>query len=261
MKLKVMTAAATATLGLGVPIASGAVLQTRAVSSARADALVAMGPNRVHLPYSRIYAYRVSCHATPCTIRMTVAAFGGIHRLWRARDLQPKPIVMPRRPPAGNVFAVWYARSDFDQSLLREDVARYGSVKLEIHAVVTDSGGGSTATTRTITLLPAPLPVFVSGSGDYSGRGPKNIYFSGDGGNIVTGIRWSQWTASQAAGTGMSDILSCVPNCAEGSATPVSTTVVLSHPSGGHFTFVSEHRNGQTLTARYGRPGWPWNGS
>ena len=146
-------------------------------------------------------------------------------------------------------------RSDFNQGLLRGDVQKYGSVELEIHAAVTDSTGISTTATRTITIVPAPLPLFISGSGQYSGRRPKDIYFSGDAGNIVTRIRWSQWTTSQAVGRGTSNILSCVPNCAQGSATPVPTTVVLSRPSKGHFTFVTERRDRADLHGPIWNPG------
>ncbi|HET7048127.1 MAG TPA: hypothetical protein VFI54_07670 [Solirubrobacteraceae bacterium] len=257
----VMIAAATAMLTLSVAGGSGAVAGNMAVTTVPATRLVSFGPGRIHLPYKRIYAYQVSCHATPCTIHLRQAAFGGGHRLWKLRDLEPGPIVMPRQPALGQRFAVWYARSDFNQGLLRGDVQKYGSVELKIHAAVTDSTGISTAATRTITIVPAPLPLFISGSGQYSGRRPKDIYFSGDAGNIVTWIRWSQWTTSQAVGRGTSNILSCVPNCAQGSATPGPTTVVFSRPSKGHFTFVMERRNGQTYTARYGTPGWPWDAS
>ncbi len=44
------------------------------------------------------------------------------------------------------------------------------------------------------------LPMFIYGS-DHAIR-PRNIYFSGDGGNIVGNLRWSSWTASRATGAG-----------------------------------------------------------
>jgi hypothetical protein len=258
---KIIIAGATAMLALGVGGASGAVAGNTTVPTAPVTRLVSFGRARVHLPFRRIYAFRVFCQATPCTIRLHQAAFGGGHRLWKLRDLEPGPIVMPRQPAPDQIFAVWYARSDFDQGLLNDDVRKYRAVKLKIDAALTDSEGTLTSATRTITILPAPLPLFISGSGQYSGRKPKDIYFSGDAGNIVTSIRWSRWTASQAVGKGTSNILSCVPNCAQGSATPVPTTVVLSRPRKGHFTFVTERRNGQTYTARYGTSAWPWNAS
>jgi hypothetical protein len=99
------------------------------------------------------------------------------------------------------------------------------------------------------------LPKLIAGS--YSGIKPTDIDFSGDGGDIVIRIHWRQWTHVSAVGHGSSDILSCIPNCAQGKATPVSTTVTLSNVRSGHFTKVVEVRAGQTLVAHYGRPSWP----
>jgi hypothetical protein len=99
------------------------------------------------------------------------------------------------------------------------------------------------------------LPKFVAGS--YSGIKPKDIFFSGDGGNIVTHIKWQRWTHTSAVGHGTSDILNCIPNCAQGKATPVATSVTLSKPRSGHFTKVVEVRAGGTLVAYYRRPSWP----
>ena len=93
----------------------------------------------------------------------------------------------------------------------------------------------------------------------WSGIRPTTIGFSGDGGNIVTRIHWNSWTQTGAVGTGTSDIQGCVPNCAQGSETPVSTKVTFSKPINGHFTKVIEVRAGMTLVARYGRPAWPGN--
>jgi hypothetical protein len=131
--------------------------------------------------------------------------------------------------------------------------------------------GGKTMRTRLIligmvlTLTAAVwVPQAVAASGlpklitqEWSGIKPKEIGFSGDGGNIVTGIRWKSWTRTGAVGTGTSDIQNCVPNCAQGSQTPVSTKVTFSNPVNGHFTKVVEVRHGTTLVARYGRPAWP----
>ena len=91
----------------------------------------------------------------------------------------------------------------------------------------------------------------------WSGIRPTTIDFSGDGGNIVTRIHWSSWTQTGAVGTGTSDIQGCVPNCAQGTETPVSTKITFSKPVTGHFTKVIEVRDGITLVARYGRPAWP----
>jgi hypothetical protein len=89
------------------------------------------------------------------------------------------------------------------------------------------------------------------------GAGPANIDFSGDAGNIVIRLRWSAWGQSRAVGVGSSNILSCIPNCAQGKATLVSTRITLSRPRAGHFTKIVELRAGQRYVAYYGRASWP----
>jgi hypothetical protein len=97
--------------------------------------------------------------------------------------------------------------------------------------------------------------------GRWSGIEPSQIDFSADGGNIVTGLLWSAWTKSRALGQGTSDIQSCVPNCAQGTDTPVSTTITLSDPRRGRFTEMTENRNGLTSDYTYGPRTWPQYGS
>ena len=92
----------------------------------------------------------------------------------------------------------------------------------------------------------APTPVL--NVRNYSGIKPGEIAFSGDGGYIITGITWSRWGPNEADGTGTSNIQGCVPNCATGSETPYSDTIVLSDVQGGQFTQVSSTRDG-TVTA------------
>jgi hypothetical protein len=99
------------------------------------------------------------------------------------------------------------------------------------------------------TAAAATLPVLIAGS--YHGLKPKQIAFSADSGNIVTGISWSAWTATTATGTGTSDIDSCVPNCAAAPPDYVTTMLVLSQPVDGHFTVISEARNGTTQAFVY----------
>ncbi|MGH9169581.1 MAG: hypothetical protein ACRD0Z_01695 [Acidimicrobiales bacterium] len=104
--------------------------------------------------------------------------------------------------------------------------------------------------TTTSTALP-PLPVATFGTGGslvWTGRDPTTIYISGDAQNIVIGITWSSWGPTEALGHGTSNILGCVPSCAMGSATPVPTTIVLSHPVQGRFTLLTETRQGSTTT-------------
>ena len=86
------------------------------------------------------------------------------------------------------------------------------------------------------------LPVLLAGT--YHGIKPTEIDFSGDAGNIVTGITWSSWTATTAIGSGTSDIDSCVPDCATAPKDYVTTTLMLSDPVNGRFTVIREMRNG-----------------
>lgn len=95
----------------------------------------------------------------------------------------------------------------------------------------------------------APAPAFapVLSVHNYRGIKPGYIALSGDGSYVVNDITWSSW-GSTAYGTGTSDIQGCVPNCAEGSETPYSTTVELSGVSGGQFTQYSATRDGDTTS-------------
>ena len=95
----------------------------------------------------------------------------------------------------------------------------------------------------------AALPVLTVGS--YVGLRPTEIAYSGDATNVVTGLTWSSWTATGATGTGTSDIDSCVPSCAAASPNNVSTTITLSDPVSGHFTQMTETRNGSTTSYTY----------
>jgi serine/threonine protein kinase len=94
----------------------------------------------------------------------------------------------------------------------------------------------------------ASLPVLVVGS--YTGTDPTQIAFSGDATNVVTGLTWT-WTATEATGTGTSDIDSCIPSCAAASPNPVTATITLSDPVDGHFTQMTETRDGTTTNYTY----------
>ncbi len=98
--------------------------------------------------------------------------------------------------------------------------------------------------TASSTTAPAALPVLVAAG--YHAIKPKEIDFSADAGNIVTGITWSSWTATRAIGSGTSDIDSCIPSCAAAPTDLVATRLILSQPVNGHFTVISEVRNGTT---------------
>lgn len=100
----------------------------------------------------------------------------------------------------------------------------------------------------TVAQPAAQVPVLDVSTDGYSGIKPGEIGFSGDGGYVITGIIWSSWGPNGADGTGTSNIQGCVPDCATGSETPYTDTIVLSDPQGGQFTQVSSTRDG-TLTA------------
>ena len=112
--------------------------------------------------------------------------------------------------------------------------------------------------TASSTTAPAALPVLVAGT--YHGIKPKEIDFSADAGNIVTGITWSSWTATKAIGSGTSDIDTCIPSCAAAPTDLVATMLVLSQPVDGHFTVISEVRNNTTQAFVYPNA-WALNAS
>jgi hypothetical protein len=113
-----------------------------------------------------------------------------------------------------------------------------------------------TATTSSSTAPPAALPTLITMG--WSGVKPRIVDFSGDGGNVVTGVAWASWTAAGAIGQGTSGIQSCVPNCAQGKTKFVPTTIVLSDVVGDHFTHLIETRNGTTTVATYSdKQNWP----
>jgi hypothetical protein len=110
--------------------------------------------------------------------------------------------------------------------------------------------------TSTTSTSPAALPLLITMG--WSGVKPKTVDFSGDAGNVVTGITWASWTAAGAVGEGTSGIQSCVPNCAQGKTKFVPTTILLSDVVGSHFTHLIETRNGTTATATYSdKQNWP----
>jgi hypothetical protein len=110
--------------------------------------------------------------------------------------------------------------------------------------------------TSTTSSSTAALPLLITMG--WSGMKPATVDFSGDAGNVVTGINWASWTAAGAVGEGTSGIQSCVPNCAQGKTKFVPTTIVLSDVVGDHFTHLIETRNGTTTDATYSdKQNWP----
>jgi len=116
-------------------------------------------------------------------------------------------------------------------------------------ATPASSSGYITPASTPASSGPAALPVLTAGS--YTGTKPADIFYSGDGTNVVTKIQWASWTAAGATGYGVSDIDSCNPNCAQAPVNDVTATVTLSAPVNGRFTQMTETRNGSTTTYSY----------
>jgi hypothetical protein len=103
----------------------------------------------------------------------------------------------------------------------------------------TTTGPSSVSATEPTSASPAStLPTLTIAS--WTGREPVTLYFSGDAGDIATGIAWSVWNRTEAVGHGVRQELSCVPNCAQGTATPYPVTLTLTMPVDGAFTSIQE---------------------
>jgi len=152
----------------------------------------------------------------------------------------------------GCLAGTGYASSVLSASSAPAAKAPARPAKAPVHRVAQSRSSGETVKPKARPAAPAPpASVPVLSVGGYSGTEPQEIGFSADGGNIVTNINWQYWNATGAYGVGTSDILGCVPDCADGSSTPVTTTITLSNPVNGSFQNISESRNGQTTS------GWP----
>lgn len=120
-----------------------------------------------------------------------------------------------------------------------------------------DSTTTTPGLTTTVSVAPnttEPLPTLTFGS--YTGIEPTTIDLSGDAGNVITSIKWSEWTYTEAIGAGTRNIQGCVPDCAQGSETPEPTTVYFSDVVGGRYTMMQEDTRGQppydqSLPGRY----------
>jgi hypothetical protein len=166
---------------------------------------------------------------------------------------------MRRLASAAVVTAIVLSGCGSTKVITRTTVARAQTVTATTttpaETIATTVTTPASSTTTTTTSASGSLPTLDAGS--YSGIRPSTLDFSGDAGNIVTGITWSSWSAAGAVGQGTSNIQGCVPNCAQGSETPVATSVTLSAPQSGHFTQVTEVRHGLHLNAAYPSSGWP----
>jgi len=109
-------------------------------------------------------------------------------------------------------------------------------------AVAASTTSSPTPSTSATTLPPSALDTITVG--DWTGVEPHIIYFSGDSGNIVSTITWSEWNASSAVGRGSWGYDDCVPDCAQGTTTPYPATITLSGPVDGRFTLLTETQSG-----------------
>ena len=86
-------------------------------------------------------------------------------------------------------------------------------------------------------------------AGTFDGTRPSVIQFSGDDGDVVTGIQWSSWGHQRATGRGTVGLNDCTPSCAEGTTRYVAATITLSAPDAkGEWTVITESDNGRTTT-------------
>jgi hypothetical protein len=99
--------------------------------------------------------------------------------------------------------------------------------------------------------------------GSYTGRKPEMIDVSGDAGNVnvIQDITWTTWGPATASGRGTSNVDDCVPTCAQGATTPVTTEVTLSNPVEGRFSDMRETRQGAAVFMTFRSQDWPLNAS
>jgi len=106
------------------------------------------------------------------------------------------------------------------------------------------TAAATTTTTAASSSGSASTTVPTATFGSWTGTEPTIVYFSGDSGNIVSGLTWTSWTSQSATGHGSWGYENCDPNCAQGTVTPYPATISLSDPVGGRFTQVTETQSG-----------------
>jgi len=77
--------------------------------------------------------------------------------------------------------------------------------------------------------LDAPIYLAVDG-GTNAVRKPKDATLSADSSWFLDNMAWTEWSATQAVGSGEEEINLCEPNCAEGKHQSTKAKVVLSAP-------------------------------
>jgi hypothetical protein len=117
-------------------------------TNSRPDELAVSGPGDVRLPHSKIELYSVSCGAPPCRIKLTERAFVRRKHIAGLDRRNLPPII----EGGGGGYAVSFAQSELRQTLLRQTIARYGSLVLHFTATMTNAAGVRTTAKRTIGL-------------------------------------------------------------------------------------------------------------
>ena len=107
------------------------------------------------------------------------------------------------------------------------------------------------ATSTASAALDSGLPVLVireSGGNTYGVIRPESLSSTSGGETYIDKIAWSSWTATEAHADATRELLTCVPDCAHGTVTPVPMTLTLSNPVNGAFTTLVKTANGQSDT-------------
>lgn len=95
-----------------------------------------------------------------------------------------------------------------------------------------------------------PVTVYFAAGQDIFGQAlyqPATAQVSGDGTYFLSGMTWSAWTATTAAGSGTALLDDCSPNCAQGRIYHVPVTVTFSDP----VRACKSSYNAQTTDIRY----------
>jgi hypothetical protein len=97
---------------------------------------------------------------------------------------------------------------------------------------VTHKGGTSPPSTLPQGDVPPQSSVSIIDDCASAGRvEPSSIMLlCGSGGATASSLSWSQWTSEHAVGLGVVNILSCVPNCANGTESAYRVSLTLSEP-------------------------------
>lgn len=104
----------------------------------------------------------------------------------------------------------------------------------------------STVKTEAVTVKAPPVLIVTPPQGaTFDGVAPATLTLGSD--NMINGITWSRWTATEAVGAGQQMVDNCVPDCADAQVSWEPVTVTLSQVSDGHFTWFTESSAGYAV--------------